>query len=213
MGLEPREAEISRGVLDGTLEEVLGQPMILGAILPRSGVSPSLIEYGESVFEGIQVAVEEFQGEFRRPIQLEVQDHGGDPEGGRLSVRNLEELGAFGAVGPLTGEVLGAAAAAREHGLPLVSPFGHLPPGEAPGVFSLSGPDPAGADLVARYAMELGLERVVVLRPRTEEARIEASAFQESFSGLGGRVPREIVYDSGATFYQTRIRSGRFSPP
>ncbi|MFH1763276.1 MAG: ABC transporter substrate-binding protein, partial [Gemmatimonadota bacterium] len=204
-GLEPREEEISQGVLDGRLEEILGQPMILGAILPRSGVSPSLIEYGEGVFEGIQVAVEEFQGELRRPIHLEVQDHGGDPEGGRISVRSLEELGAFGAVGPLTRDVLGAAAAARERGLPLVSPFAFLPLEEAPGVLSLSGPDPAGADLVARYAWELGLERVVVLRPRTEEARIEASAFQETFRTLGGRVPREIVYDSGATFYQTEF--------
>jgi len=70
---------------------------------------------------------------------------------------------------------------------------------------SLSGPDPGGAETVARYAWDLGLESVVVLRPQTEEARIEAKAFLEAFESLSGSVPQEIVYDSGATFYQTEF--------
>jgi hypothetical protein len=204
-GLEPREGELAQGVLDGNLEEILGQPMILGAILPRSGGSPLLMAYGEGVMEGIQVAVEEFRGELRRPIHLEVLDHGGEPQGGRAAVQSLEELRAFGAVGPLTPDILSAAATAREFGLPLISPFASLPMEDAPGVLSLSGPDPGGAEMVARYAWDLGLERVVVLRPRTEEARIEAGAFQEAFRTLGGSVPPEIVYDSGSTFYQTQF--------
>jgi ABC-type branched-subunit amino acid transport system substrate-binding protein len=205
VGLEPREEELSQGVLDGTLEEILGQPQILGAILPQSGVSPLLMAYAEGVMEGIQVAVEEFRGELRRPILLEVLDHGGEPQGGLTSVQSLEQLGAFGAVGPLTSDVLSGAAAAREYGLPLVSPFAALPVEEAQGVFSLSGPDPGGAEMVARYAWDLGVERVVVLRPQTEEAGIEASAFQEAFRKLGGFVPQEIVFDSRATFFQTQL--------
>ena len=204
-GLDPRERELSQGVLDGTLEEILGQPMILGAILPRSGGSPLLMAYGEGVMEGIQVAVEEFRGVLRRPIHLEVLDHGGEPQGGRAAVQSLEELGAFGAVGPLSPDILSETAAAREYGLPLISPFASLPMEEAPGVLSLSGPDPGGAEMVARYAWDLGVERVVVLRPQTEEARIEAGAFQEAFRTLGGFVPQEIVYDSGTTFYQTQF--------
>jgi len=212
-GLETREEELSRGVLEGNLDEILGQPVILGAILPRSGTSPGLMEYGEWVVEGIQVAVEEFQGEFRRPIHLEVLDHGGELQGGRTSVQSLEELGAFGAVGPLTPDLLGEAAAAREYGLPLISPFATLPVEEALGVLSLSGPDPGGAEVVARYAWDLGLERVVVLRPRTEEARVDADAFQEVFRTLGGFVPQEIVYDSGATFFQDEFdRVGSLIP-
>ena len=203
--LETREEELSLGVLEGNLGEALGQPVILGAILPRSGVSPGLMEYGEWVVEGIQVAVEEFQGELRRPIHLEVLDHGGEIQGGRTSIQTLEELGAIGAVGPLTPDLLGEAAAARKHGLPLISPFASLPMEEALGVLSLSGPDPGGAEVVARYAWDLGLEKVVVLRPRTEEARIDGGAFQEAFRTLGGYVPQEIVYDSGATFFQVEF--------
>jgi ABC-type branched-subunit amino acid transport system substrate-binding protein len=179
--------------------------MVLGAILSRTGVSPLLLTYGEEVVEGIQVAVEEFQGELRRPIQLEILDDGGEPEGGRAAAQDLEALGAFGTVGPLIGDVLREAAAGRTTGMPIISPFASLSLEEASGVLSLSGPNPAGAEMVARYAWDLGLERVVVLRPRTEESRIEAAAFQEAFQSLSGGVPREIVYDSGATFYQAEF--------
>ncbi len=76
--LGPREGELCRAVLGGNLEEVLGQSIVLGAILPLSGVSPGLMGYGQEVLEGIQVAVEEVQGELRRPIRLELFDHGGE---------------------------------------------------------------------------------------------------------------------------------------
>jgi hypothetical protein len=204
-GLETRERELSRGVLDGDLEEVLGQPVVLGAILPRTGVSPGLLEYGEWVLEGIQVAVEEFQGELRRPIQLEVLDHEGSPVGSREAVTSLEQMGAVGAIGPLSQEFLTESANARTTLLPLISPFAPLPLEDAPGVLSLSGPDPGGAEVVAQYAWNLGLERVVILRPRTEEARIDADAFQGVFQELGGVVPREVAYDSGATFFQAEF--------
>ena len=203
--LEPTDEELSRGVLDGSLEEVLGQPIILGAILPRSGVSPGLIEYGEWVAEGAQVAVEEYKRELRRPIRLEVLDHGGELQGGRAAVESLESLGAFGAVGPLTPDLLGEAADSRASGLPLISPFAFLPLGEAPGVLALTGPDPGGAEMVAGYAWDLGLERVVVVRPQTEEAGVDAGAFQDAFQALGGIIPREIVFDSGGTFFQAEF--------
>jgi len=163
------------------------------------------MEYGVWVGEGIQVAVEEYTRELRRPIHLEILDHGGDLQGGRSSVESLESLGAFGAVGPLTPDMLDEAAASRMSGLPLISPFASLPPETAPGVLALSGPDPGGAEIVAGYAWDLGLERVVVVRPQTEEARVDAAAFQEAFRAMGGIIPREIVFDSGGTFFQTEF--------
>ncbi|MGD2122391.1 MAG: penicillin-binding protein activator [Gemmatimonadota bacterium] len=203
--LEPRELELCRGVLDGTLEEVLGQPIILGAILPQSGTSPGLIEYGEWVLEGIQVAMEEFQGELRRPIRLEIVDHEGSTERAREAVVRLEEEGVVGIVGPLGQEYFAVSAEARRTNLPVVSPFAPLPVEDAPGALSLSGPDPSGAEVLAQYAWDLGLERVAILRPGTEEARIEAEAFLEAFQRAGGSVAREVVYDSGATFFQAEF--------
>ncbi len=86
-----------------------------------------------------------------------------------------------------------------------MSPFASLPLAEAAGVLSLSGPDPAGARVVADYAWDLGLERIVILRPRTEEAGIEGRAFQDEFESRGGSIAREIVFDPGATFFQAEF--------
>jgi ABC-type branched-subunit amino acid transport system substrate-binding protein len=204
--LEGREREMAQGILDGRLEEVLGIPIVLGAILPLSDASPGLLQYGEWIREGIEVALEEFSGRLPRPVELEVVDDQGSPLGGDRAVQSLEDAGAMGALGPLTQEVLQETAAARREPLPMVSPFSYLPPDEAPGVFSLSGPDPGGARLVARMARELGLATVAVVRPETEEARVEAQEFREEYELLGGIVPREIVFDSGGTFFQPQFQ-------
>ncbi len=203
--LDAREAALAQGVLDGNLDEAMGEPVVLGAILPQSGVSPGLLEYGQWVLEGIQVAIEEFQGELRRPIRLEVVDHEGSPDGSREAVLSLEEEGVWGIVGPLSQEHFIESASARRTGLPLISPFAPLPVEGSDGALSLSGPDPSGAEVVARYARDLGLEQVAILRPGTEEARIEAEAFHAAFREAGGLVAREVVYDSGATFFQTEF--------
>jgi ABC-type branched-subunit amino acid transport system substrate-binding protein len=205
--LEPGDEALARGVLSGHLDEILGDALVLGAILPRTGVSPGMADYGELVLEGIQVAVEEYQSELRRSIRLEVMDHQGDPEESRISVQRLEDLGAVGAIGPLTLDFLDEAARARRAGLPLVSPFSALAPEESDGVFSLSGPDPGGSEALARYAWDLGLERVVLFRPVTSSARVDSEAFRLVFESLGGIVPREVVYDSAATFFQTQFET------
>jgi ABC-type branched-subunit amino acid transport system substrate-binding protein len=203
--LGDREREIAQGVVEGRLEEVLGHPYILGAILPRSEGSPGLLQFGEWVYEGIQVALEEYKDRVRRPVLLEVLDDEGNPLGGRAAVETLEELGALAAVGPITQDVLEEAADARAGTFPILSPFSYLPPEEATDVFSLSGPDPGGARLVAHTAWDLGLASVAVVRPETQEARVNAQAFREEYEALGGFVPREIVFDSGGTFFHPQF--------
>jgi ABC-type branched-subunit amino acid transport system substrate-binding protein len=203
--LGARETEIAQGVIDGRLEEVLGHPYVLGAILPRSEASPGLLQFGEWVHEGIQVALEEYRDRVRRPVQLEVLDDEGSPPGGRAAIQTLEGLGALATLGPITQDVLEDAADARVGTFPILSPFSYLPPEEVRDVFSLSGPDPGGARLVARTAWDLGLATVAVVRPETREARVNAQAFREEYEALGGLVPREIVFDSGGTFFQPQF--------
>ncbi len=199
------DREVAQAVLDRRLEEVLGLPVALGAILPRTGVSPGLLEYGEWVHEGIQVAVEEFRRELRRPVDLQVVDDEGTAPGGRTALRSLQDSRGLGAVGPLLQDVLEEVAEAREGEFPLISPSSYLPPEEASGVYSLSGPDPGGARALAEYARELGLQEVAIVRPATEEAGVDARVFQEAFRELGGLVPQEIIFDSGATFFQPQF--------
>jgi ABC-type branched-subunit amino acid transport system substrate-binding protein len=205
--LQERERRRAEAVLDGTLEEVLGLPLVLGAVLPRTGASPNLLEYTRWIDEGIEVALERMGGDLRRPVQLEAVDTRGGSVAARASLRSLRSLGALGAIGPVTEEVLVEAMEAREGPFPLISPFASLPPeGDAPGIYSLSGPNPAAARLVARYARDLGLDRVAVLRPGTDEARVDAEIFLREFLDRGGSVPREIVYEPGTTFFEPQFQ-------
>ncbi len=201
-GVQGEAAGFARGILDDNPEEVMGQPLVLGAILPQSGVSPGLMEYGEWVLEGIQIAVEEFQSELRRPIRLEVLDHEGLPSAARESVLRLEELGAVGSIAPFREDLLEEVASARSGSLPLVSPFASISDGAGTGVFSLSGPSPVSAEFVADYSWDLGLERIAILRPGDGGATSEAAAFSSAFEARGGSIVADIVYRSGATSFQ-----------
>lgn len=211
--VEPREADLARALLDGRLEEALGDPLILGAILPRSGVSPSVLEYARALEEGIEVAVQEFQGSLRRSVRVELEDDGGLPGGGQASMGRLEEMGALGVIGPLVPEVLMAAASGRRTGVPIIAP-GALPSAEsAPGVFALSGPDVTGARALARHANAAGLRRVVVMRPRRDPARLEATAFREELEAAGGAISGEVLYDPGATYFREELTQVARSRP
>jgi branched-chain amino acid transport system substrate-binding protein len=211
--LERREGELARAILDGRLEEALGRPFILGAILPRSGVPPSVVEYGSLLEEGIQVAVHEFQGDLRRSVRLEVEDDGGLPGGSTASIRKLEDLGAIGVIGLLTQEVLAGALQGRELGTPILSPS--VAPGteSEPGVLALVGPDISGARALARYARSSGLQRIAVMRPRSEGARVEASAFRDELEALGSPVGLEILWEPGATFFRDDLTQVARSRP
>lgn len=204
--LEGRERALADGVMEGRLEEVLELPVVIGVVLPRSQVSPNTLQYAEWIQEGVQVALAEFQPRLRRPVQLEVVDDRGVASGARRAMRILGSAGAVGALGFLSPEVLGEAAEARPGGFPLISPVSFLSPEEAPGVYSLSGPDPGGARALAQAARELELVTVAIVRPATEEARVDAEAFQEEFQARGGRVPSDIVYEPGSTFFQPQFQ-------
>jgi branched-chain amino acid transport system substrate-binding protein len=211
--LDRREGELARAILDDRLEEALGRPLILGAILPRSGVPPSLVEYGTLLEEGIQVAVHEFQGDLRRSVRLEVEDDGGLPGTSMESIRKLEDLGAMGVIGLLTQEVLAGAVQGRERETLILSPSVAPGTGSEPGVLALVGPDVSGARALARYAKSAGLQRVVVMRPRSEGARAEASAFREELEAMGNSMGQEVLYDPGATFFRDELTQvARFRP-
>lgn len=205
-GLEPREERLAEGVVEGRLEEVLGLPVTLGVVLPMTGVSPGLLQYGEWFHEGIQVALEEYREELPRPVRIETVDDGGDPPGARAAIRTLQEADAMAALGFLGQEILSEAARSRNDSMPLFSPFSFLPPKDASAVYSLSGPDLGEALQLARIARELELETVAIVRPGTREAEVNADAFREEFQALGGHVPREIVYDSGGTSFQPQFQ-------
>lgn len=203
--LDDRERTRARAVLTGDREELLGRPVVLGAMLPGAEASPTLQQYGAWILEGIEVAIEEQAQNIDRPLQLEVAETGGRAEGGLDAIRRLEDSGVVGVVGPLLEGALSEAAEGRGEAFPLISPTA-FSGADLDGVLSLTGPDLMGAEMVASYAWDMGLERTVVIRPGTPEAELEASEFIRAFQSLGGIVSRDIVYAPGGTFFQKELQ-------
>jgi ABC-type branched-subunit amino acid transport system substrate-binding protein len=175
----------------------LAAPVSIGALLPVSG-SPAVRRYAQLLEEGIRVALE---GEGApEGLSLRVLDDGGQPERAVRALRELDEGNLVGIIGPLLEEELLAVADARQRVLPLVSPTarGTL---DREGVYSLEGPDPGAAHALAEYAVDSGLEQVVVIHPATEAYAWEAETFRTHMLALGGSVLRVLSYPPGTTTF------------
>ncbi len=203
-GAGGREAEVARAVLRGDVEGVLGAAPRLGVLLPMTG-SPTMQEYARLLLEGVEVAVHEYEARLRRRVAVQVADDGGRASGVPSAVESLLSRNVVGIVGPLLGWELKEVEALDRGEVVVLSPTAATYPLGA-GLYSLVGPDPGGPELVARAAVEMGLERVVPVFPEMGAARFEAEAFARAFRRLGGVVPRQVPYDSGATFFQDPLR-------
>jgi branched-chain amino acid transport system substrate-binding protein len=204
VGAPGPEGGTATAILSGNVEAFAGALPVLGAMLAETG-SPGLQEFSRLIREGIEVAVQVHADQSRRPVRLSVMDDRGSPGAADAVVRRLEDEGALGVVGPLLDTSLAAAAPARLRSTVLVSPTARTVPSEHAGVYSLSGPDPSAAEALARYVRDQGFRRVVVLRPATEEATLEAHVFREVLEESGMAVSHEMAYDSGATFFQESL--------
>lgn len=202
------DASLVRGVLEGRLEELLGEPFVIGVILSRSGpaVSPRQARWGDEILEGARLAVETRQRALTRPVRLEVLDDGGTPEGVRSAVEELERIGAVAAVGPLDPSALGTAAAGRRAPLPFLVPGAMPAEASLPGVLSLWDPPGTGARALARFSVRNGWRRTAILRPGTGEGEVESRAFREQVVLEGGMVVEELFFDPQATFFQQELR-------
>lgn len=187
-------------------------PLVLGAILPRSG-SPVLQRYADLVLEGARLAVDEYRARGERDAELIVVDDLGDPAAAGQRVRELEEAGALGVVGPLLAPSLEAAAAGRtSHSFPLVSPTAsEIPPG--PALYTLNAAGTRGARALAEYAVARGARTVGTLYPLTVDFRRQAAAFAEAARGAGAQVVAEVPYDSGSTSFAAVIGRLRDAAP
>lgn len=207
-GISAEDAALARGVLEGRLEELLGEPFVVGIILSRSGaaVSPRQVRWGEELLEGARLAVETRQRPLKRPVRLEVLDDGGTPEGARAAVEGLERMGAVAALGPVDPVLVRVMTEGRRGPLPLLVPA-RLVDDEVPErVLSLPGVPGDGAKALARYALRNGWRRAAILRPATRPEEVEARAFREEMVQGGGSVVEELPFDPHATFFQQELR-------
>ena len=205
-GVTGRARRIAEGILTGDMSEFLIVPRI-GAILPTSG-SPRLRAFAEEIQEGIRLALARFgQAQANRSeAELVVRDNGGDVQGVQEALAALDAAGVLGVIGPLQDLTLQEAARLSGDSVTVISPTSPLVPGDAIGVYSLSGEDPSASRALARYALASDLNSAVVVYPETRAGIYEAFAFSETFQALGGLILAEVGYPDGATFFESQLR-------
>lgn len=178
---------------------------VIGALLPRTG-SPVLVQYGDWILEGIQLAIRQAERREGRSIRLVVADDGGGVRTA-AAMAELERGGAMAIIGPLMSHSLPAAAGARSTSrLLMVSPTIAETPTHWSNIYSVVGGDTRGAEELARYAAQVGLSDAAVLYARGPEYERLANAFISVFQQLGGRVRATVPYDSGTTTFESHMR-------
>ena len=181
-------------------------PVLIGVIVPQSG-SPYLKQYADLVLEGIRLAAEREGRPGERAVELVIVDDGGDPARAAQRIRELEERGAVGIVGPLLESGIVAAARARtDSSLVLISPTAPEIGEPLSNVYSLVAGDTRGAEALAAYAARTGLRNVALLYPRTRPYREQAQAFAAALQRQGGRIVADVPYDSGTTTFGAQLR-------
>jgi hypothetical protein len=187
-------------------QQAAGHPVpVIGAILPRTG-SQVMVQYGDWVLEGIQLAVREAERRQGRAIDLRVADDGGGMRTAQ-AMAELERAGAVAVVGPLFPEQLPDAAAGRTNPqLVIVSPTIPEAPAHWSRVYSVVGGDTRGAAELGRYAAQMGLRQAAILHARGAEYYRRAQAFAAEFEAGGGRVATTVSYESGTTTFAPHMR-------
>jgi ABC-type branched-subunit amino acid transport system substrate-binding protein len=201
-------ARAQAGQLEELATDALSQPTataVVGALLPRSG-SDVLVQYGDWVLEGIELAIREAARRRGRPVELVVADDGG---GARTSeaVAELERRGAMAIIGPLLPQQLAEAVGARvDPRLMIVSPTITEVPGHWSNVYSVAGGDTYGARELALYAAQAGLLDAAILHARGLEHHSRAQAFATEYQTRGGRIRATVSYESGTTTFASHMQ-------
>jgi ABC-type branched-subunit amino acid transport system substrate-binding protein len=184
---------------------------VLGVALPLTG---AYAPFGEESLQGILLATGILDDEASpaRPatIRVRVRDTGSSAAGAERAVLDLARDSDVSAIiGPLAlRETEGAASAAREERVPLLSLSRRVPEsGENPWEFRLGlAPEDEVQLLVEYAAQDLGARRYALLYPRDRYGRTLRALFWDAAEQQGGEVVAVSSYDPGATDFSEEIR-------
>lgn len=213
----PREASRPRVM---TLRNRLAErsDVHLGALLPlmRNGDPTAAKEIAQDVYDGIRFAVDRFSADPNRRVNVTLVsfDTERDPA---VAARGVKTLGADEKLAAIIGPVfstsaVGAARAADEAGIPLITPTANANgiAGTGPNIFQANPDYAMRGKAMAQYAIRtLGFKRVAVLAPSDSYGRFLAQAFVDEVKRLGGQVLASEWYERKASDLQKQLRAIR----
>lgn len=208
-----RNAALRRRLLEpSTLKIAVVLPLL------KNGGHPGAKEreIGLSLYEGIQLAYEEFvsAGGAKHPLTLEVKDIEREVSRAVTIVRELcADPGVLGIIGPpFSNAAFAVAYHVNTSGVPLVTPTANADGIAATGpyVFQANPDFTARAKAMARHAVQsLGLMRLGVLAPNEPNSRTMANAFIAEATRLGATVLAAEFYEPGSTSLVTQLTALR----
>lgn len=193
-----------------------GEPVRVGGVLPLAGAAGI---YGRSVERGMTIAAEELRSEARRgrvpfEVVLDVRDSASQPQRAAAALEELFEEGAVAAVGGVTSaEALAMIDVADDARRVVISPAARSPEleGASRYLFRLfPSVDREGSKLASFAALELGIDRSVLVAPRGD--RSAADSFAQEFERNRGTIVGRVsygVFDAGKADVTREILSYR----
>lgn len=173
-------------------------------------------DFGQSTKRGVELALDELTAQKEGKIgglkvRVVVEDDQGRPEEAATVVQKLINQDKVIAV---LGEVassrsMAAGPICQQAGVPMISPSSTNPKVTEVGdyIFRMCFIDPFQGTVMAKFANELGLKRVVILKDVKNEYSIGlAQFFTQAFTGLGGEILGEDqAYSSGDQDFRPQL--------
>ncbi|MEK9139094.1 MAG: ABC transporter substrate-binding protein, partial [Bacteroidota bacterium] len=190
----------------------------LGVLLPllRKSDPSAVKELGNDIFDGIQLAVEEYSKNpaTRVKVTLETRDTERDV---LVATRGVQELTSdndiIGIIGPVfSNEVLAVTSLANKRGYPLISPTANANGIAAAGqyIFQANPDYETRGRAMARYVVERkGFRILAVLAPINAFGKFMAEAFAAEALRLGAKVAATEWYERGASDLKGQMASIR----
>jgi ABC-type branched-subunit amino acid transport system substrate-binding protein len=182
--------------------------IVLGVLLPlmKDGPPSAVQELGNELYEGIAYAAEQAGADPGMRVRVLIDTRDTERET-RTAVREVAALAAdpsvIGILGPVfSPQAMEAALAARDGGIPLVTPTANANGIAAvgPGIFQLNPDYETRGRAMARYAvLRRGYSTFAVLAPSDTYARQLAESFVAEVRALGATVVASEWYERGTS--------------
>jgi len=182
------------------INELRERGVVIGLILPLEGEFTNL---GKGIYEGAELAREEFNEKHKRKVNFLIEDSKGDPIEGVMAVKRLMEnefmIGILGPVDENTCVPVSVEAKYKRVPVifPLTSNSGFSSMGEY--VFQVNADYFTHVKSIAEYAIkELGLKTFAILAPISRSGQEIDEYFKEIIDKNGGTIVSEQGYFPGA---------------
>ncbi len=189
----------------------LSENLTLAVLAPKTG---EYADFGQSLINGVNLAVEKFKLSSRKNIDLIIEDTGADILVGAYAAKSIFNRRPPAAlIGPLVSDVsVSVGAFCNQYNVPMVSPTASKDglAGLSPYIFQIATPPSVGASKLAEYAYNYaGIARFSALAPNDALGRKTVAIFAKTVEDLGGEMVSISYYSEGTVDFSENLKEIR----